>query len=105
MDNLTYISSHLRKDKSNYRHRLCLPESLPFPLSLKWAPTYRVLSISHSNPYVHTMLISLIIRVIVPKPLESELSKTDWLVVYKLYKTGFNRFTSMSAPPIICKSL
>lgn len=72
MDNLTYISSHLRKASQITDTGFASPESLPFPL-FKWAPTYGVLSISHSNLYVHTMLISLIIRVIVPKPLESEL--------------------------------
>ena len=72
MDNLTYLSSHLRKASPITDTGFASSKSLPFPL-FKWTPTYGVLSSSHSNLYVHTMLISLIIRVIVPKPLESEL--------------------------------
>lgn len=67
-----YISSSLRKARQITHPGFASPESFPF-LLFKLVPIYGVLSISHNNLYVHTMLISLIIRVIVPKPLESEL--------------------------------
>lgn len=71
-DDLMYISSHLRKASQITDSGFASPESFPF-LLFKLVPIYGVLFISHNNLYVHTMLISLIIKVIVPKPSELEL--------------------------------